>query len=131
MKKTLFTLGLMALTLFSLSAFAQAVAAPSMSDVILQLLSLAQGWKSVGVYAGIAAALKLLIDGSKALGLFDKIPAMWQALAVVIVGFATVGLTAMASGADAGHALVAALGSSAGAMLLHEIAQDLFPPKKV
>lgn len=129
MKKMLFTLGLMALTLFSLSAFAQAVAAPSLADVILQLLSLAQGWKSVGVYAGIAAALKLLIDGSKALGLFDKIPAMWQALSVVLVGFLTVGLGAMAAGSDSGHALVAALGSSAGAMLLHEVAQDLFPPK--
>lgn len=117
------------------SAFAQVPVAPTVThlttmpnptvgDVLVGIFSLVKSWGSLGLYAGIATALKLIVDGTKALGIFDKIPAQLQALFVMLIGFVTVGLTTLASGGSFLAALSAALGSSAGAMLLHEVWQD-------
>lgn len=99
--------------------------APSSGEVILGFLALVKSWGSMGIYAGIAAALKLLIDGIKAFGLWDKIPAQWQSSVVIGIGILTVGLTTLAAGGSVQMALAAALGSSGAAMLLHEWLDDV------
>lgn len=109
------------------------VPSPGVGDVLLSFLGIIKSWGSLGIYGGIAAILKLLIDGLKALGIFDKIPQALQGLFVMLVGVLTVGLATLAAGGTVAQALSAALASSAGSMFLHEILQDvlgwLFPPK--
>ncbi len=99
--------------------------APSTGEVILGLLALVKSWGSMGIYAGIAAALKLLIDAVKAFGFWDKIPAAWQSSAVILAGILTVGLTTLAAGGTVQMALAASIGSSGVAMLLHEWLDDV------
>lgn len=100
-------------------------AAPSVAETLLSVLALIKSWNALGIYAGIAAALKLLIDAVKSFGFFDKIPAVLQGLFVVLVGAITVGLTAAAAGATLPQAIGAVVGSSAGAMLFNEIGKDI------
>lgn len=114
--------------LLSLSAFAQVANTPpnpTASDVLLGLLGLVKSWGTLGIYAGIAAALKLLVDATKAFGIFDKIPAAFQSSFVILIGVLTVGLTTLAAGGTVSMALAAALGSSGAAMLLHEWLDDI------
>ncbi len=121
----------------TMAAFAQAVlpvptpTPATLSDALIGVLGLVKSWGTVGMYAGIATALKLLVDIVKATGLFDKIPAKWQALSVLLVGTLTVGLTTLAAGGTVPQAVSASFGSSAGAILIHEIWADLFPKKDV
>lgn len=134
-------LTLFALTsIFVLSALAQTpspspaisptpIPTPSLGAVLLGIFDLVKSWKDLGMYAGISAALKLLIDGIKAAGIWDKIPSKLQGLAVLLVSTLTVGLAVMASGGTLLSALSSSLGSGAGSMLLFEIWKDLFPPK--
>lgn len=118
------------LSVIGLSALAQVPAptpAPTPSGVILDLLGLVKSWGSMGIYAAIAAALKLLVDSLKAFGLWEKIPAVLQSTVVVLFGLLTVGLTTLAAGGTAQMALAAAVGSSGVAMLFHEWLDDILP----
>lgn len=126
MKKfNIFAIAFLAVGLFSIAAFAQA-ASQSWSDIIAQLLSLVQSWKQVGIYAGIAALLKLVIDGLKVGGVWAKVSEKWQALAVAGVAALSVGLGSMAMGASVAQAVGAIFASAAGAMFVHELLKDLF-----
>ncbi len=144
---------IMTIVLFAFAAFAQLAGspipsatpmpvvippAPTTGSVFIAAIEIIKSWGTLGVFAGIAAALKLLVDATKAIGLFDKIPQAYQSLFVLGVGTLTVGLTALAAGATLPMAIGASISSSAAAMLFHELCDDLlgllkkkFPPATV
>lgn len=88
-------------------------------------LEIVKNWKTLGIFGGIAAALKLLIDAFKAFKIFDKIPAAFQSPFVLLVSVVTVGLGSAAGGASGPEAVGAAVASAGMAMLLHELTDDL------
>lgn len=120
---------------YGILAMAQAVIAaspapspvpiPTQMDVITQALELFKNWASLGIWAGMAAALTLLINALKAFGLFSKlIPEKLQAVVVALIGVLTVGLGSFAVSKSIPMALGAAFSSAGFAVLIHEIYQD-------
>lgn len=103
---------------------------PSLIPTMLSLMSLAKGWQSMGLYAALAAALKIMAELAKLSFLgnpWAKIPDKYKLLVSSFIGAALVLLGFVAAGAPILAALPAALGSAAGAGFLHEVVQDFFP----
>lgn len=123
-----------AVLFFGVEVFCQAgpvVADPTVTDVLLKAFDLVHSWNVVGVWTGVIALLKLLIDGLKATGVWNKIPAALQSYTVLFVSFVTVGLTVLAEKGTIQMALVAAFTSSACAMMFHELLDDALGALKV
>lgn len=92
-------------------------------DWLKSALSLGASWGKVALWSFIAAAVKLLVDATKTdfLGnLFHKLGDTGQVLLINVLSVLTVGTTALATGVAPLDALMAAVGSAGGAMLLHE-----------
>lgn len=92
-------------------------------DWLKNALTLGASWGKVALWTFIAAAVKLLVDATKTdlLGnLFHKLGDTGQILLINLLSVLSVGTTALASGVAPLDALMAAVGSAGGAMLLHE-----------
>lgn len=84
----------------------------------------------MGVYAAIAAGLKLLTDlGSLSLigSPLLKLPIKYQLLVKSLVAAALAYLGFLIAGVSVGAALPLALGTAAGSGFIHELIADFFP----
>jgi hypothetical protein len=99
---------------------------PSLPEWIASAVILVKDWKTLGIFAGLAAGVKLLVDGTKVLGLFHKLSDIGQMLVIGAVATLSVGLMAKAQGASWIAAGVAAFQSASGAMLLNELVSAIW-----
>lgn len=93
-------------------------------DFLRQLFDLGSSAGKVTGWAFAALVVKLLVDSLKTeflKGLWEKLGPVGHRLAVLVLSALTVGVGAMATGANLLDALVATAQSAAGAMLLHEL----------
>lgn len=96
----------------------------SLIDFLRQLFEVGASAGKVTGWAFAALVVKLLVDSLKTeflKSLWDKLGPVGHRLAVLILSALTVGVGALATGANMLDALVATAQSAAGAMLLHEV----------
>ena len=96
----------------------------SFTDWLQHAITLFKDWKTLGIWAGIAAVVKLVVDATNTQflgGLFDKLGPAGKALLIAVAGCLVAGTTVLASGGSVVEAVGAALASSGGAVALNEL----------